>query len=444
VDDDAEVRDALSMILEDTYDVTVVSDGFEALERMGKRRPDLVLLDIMMPEISGFETLERIKSIDSSQSVIIISGVDKAGEAVRAIKEGALDYITKPFEKDVILEKVGEAISRSRPSLSPGRPSHPAFDNIIAQSDKMVEVLNQVQQLDTSKSTVLITGETGTGKELIARALHEVSRRSDQPFEAVNCAAFTRELFESELFGHVKGAFTNAINDKPGKFQLAREGTLFLDEVGEMDMGLQAKILRALQERVIVRVGGTQEIRVHARLIAATNRDLVKEVEEGRFREDLYYRLNVIPLHLPPLRERKGDVELLAEVLVKRLADDMHKPITGLSQEVLVALKRYRWPGNVRELVNVLERAVALADGRKTRLEMEDFGQMFQRQKAAGSTTRLAEALREFEIDLLRQVLERNDYNIMLTAQELGIHRNSVHNKVRQYDIKLKRQGDKG
>jgi two-component system, NtrC family, response regulator PilR len=366
VDDERSMRELLSIVLRrEGYDVVVAADGAAAIDSIRGGAIDVIVCDIRMPDMTGLDVLRRAKAIDPGVDGIFITAFASAETAVEALRLGACDYLTKPFDVDELKLKLRAALDRRRlrrENLALKRTLGQAhrFCDLIGRSPAMEAVFEMIAAVAATSSTVLITGESGTGKELAARAIHFHSLRRDRAFVALNCGALPETLLESELFGHVRGAFTGASAHKKGLLEAAHRGTIFLDEIGDTSLAMQVKLLRVLQERKFRRVGGTDEIDADLRIIAATNRDLLKEVAEGRFREDLYYRINVIPLHLPPLRERREDIALLAQHFVERYAGQLGKPVVGLSKDALSALERYAWPGNVRQLENALERAVAL------------------------------------------------------------------------------------
>ncbi|MGH0037794.1 MAG: sigma-54-dependent transcriptional regulator [Myxococcota bacterium] len=369
VDDEQSMREFLEIFFRrEGYDVTTASDAQTAIVRIENDDFDVVISDMQMPEGSGLDILERVNEIAPETVFIVITAFASTDSAISAMREGAYDYITKPFKVDEIRVTVEKALEkkllatenrRLRTELR-GQVRHRA---IIGNGPSMQRVFDLVAQVADTKTNVLVSGESGTGKELVARAIHDQSDRSARPFVAVNCGAIPENLLESELFGHVKGAFTGAVQTKEGLFETADGGTLFLDEVGELTVPLQVKLLRAIQEKTIRRVGGTTDSRIDVRIISASNRDLQVEVEEGRFREDLYYRLNVIQVELPSLRERTEDIPLLVHHFIEKYADELGKPIEGISDEALERLCSHAFPGNVRELENLIERAVALARG---------------------------------------------------------------------------------
>jgi two-component system, NtrC family, response regulator PilR len=365
-DDERSMRELLSIVLRrEGYDVLIAADGTTAIAAVERGGVDLVICDVRMPDMTGVEVLRRAKALDPDIDGIFITAFASAETAVEALRLGACDYLTKPFDVDELKIKLRQALERrqlQRENLALKRTLGQAhrFCDIIGSSPAIEAVFKLIAAVAATNSTVLITGESGTGKELAARAIHFHSLRRECAFVPLNCGALPETLLEAELFGHVRGAFTGAHANKKGLLEMAERGTIFLDEIADTSLAMQVKLLRVLQERKFRRVGGTDEIDADIRIITATNRDLLKEVAEGRFREDLYYRINVIPVHLPPLRERREDVALLAQHFVDRYARQLGKRVVGLSREALEALERYRWPGNIRELENAMERAVAL------------------------------------------------------------------------------------
>ena len=373
VDDELNLRRVLRAQLErDGYDVHTAEDGEQALSLLREHHIDLVITDLRMPKVDGMELLRRIAATEEAPPVVMITAHGTVDTAVEALKTGAFDYITKPFDQDDVRTIVRKALrtqdlssaEASRPV--PGGPESGRY-GIIGQSAGLMELYTVLDRVADTPTTVLVTGESGTGKELVARALHENSSRRDKPFIKVNCAAIPRDLMESELFGYERGAFTGAVGSKPGRFELASGGTLFLDEIGSIPVEMQVKLLRALQESEFERVGGVKTIRVDVRLVAATNSDLKKEIAAGAFREDLYYRLNVVPMRLPALRERREDIPLLVQHFVKKFDARLRKNVTSIEPEALEVLSNHPWPGNIRELENVIERAVLFCDGAELR-----------------------------------------------------------------------------
>jgi two-component system response regulator PilR (NtrC family) len=366
VDDEPSMREMLRIVLRrDGYDVAVAANGTEAVDALGHEPVDLLISDIRMPDISGVDVLRAAKEINRDIVAIMMTAFASTESAVEAMRLGAVDYFTKPFSMDELRLKVRQhldamKVRQENVLLKRALGTRHEFCNIIGRSEAMLDLFKMIEQIARTNSTVLITGESGTGKDLVARAVHYNSLRRDQPFVALNCGGLPETLLESELFGHMKGAFTGAETNKKGLVEVAERGTIFLDEIGEMNQAMQVKLLRVLQDRRFRRLGGTEEVQADIRVIAATNQDLAKMVADGRFREDLYYRINVIQVHLPPLRDRRDDVLLLADHFLAKYARGVEKSVSGISREAQDLLAAYPWPGNVRELENVIERAVAL------------------------------------------------------------------------------------
>jgi two-component system response regulator PilR (NtrC family) len=366
VDDEASMRDMLRIVLRrDGYDVTVAENGRAAIAALNEQRVDLLLSDIRMPDVTGVDVLRAAKESNRGVVAFMMTAFASTDTAVEAMRLGASDYFTKPFSMDELRLKIRQhlhahQLEEENLLLKRALHSQHSFSSIIGRSAVMVDLFRMIETVSATTSTVLITGESGTGKELVARAVHSHSSRRDRPFVALNCGAVPETLLESELFGHMRGAFTGADTNKKGLIEAAEGGTIFLDEIGEMNATMQVKLLRVLQERRFRRLGGTEETTADIRIIAATNQDLPRLVAEGRFREDLFYRINVIQMHLPPLRDRPEDVPLLAEHFLAKFAEQMRKPVRSISHDALELLERHSWPGNVRELENVIERAVAL------------------------------------------------------------------------------------
>ncbi len=368
-DDERHIADGLQMLLtDDGYEVDVATDGLAAWDLIKSGSFAVVLADLRMPEVDGLELFSRMRENSIGSEMVIITGKGSVDTAKEAMRQGAYDYLEKPLKIDRLRELIPKAVEKyqvkeSNRQLEERLRSLTRFGDLIGQSEEMREIYSTIEAAAPSTATILIVGESGTGKELVARAIHDKSNRRKGPFIAINCAAFPREILENELFGHEKGAFTGAINEKPGCFELANGGTLFLDEVAEMEPDIQVKLLRALEERSFRRLGGKKEISVDIRVVAATNKNIQKAVEDGDLRDDLYHRLAVIPLSLPPLRDRRGDVSILAETFLRRFAEENGKEVDGFAPETLQFINEYRWPGNVRELKNVVERALILARG---------------------------------------------------------------------------------
>ena len=364
-DDEQNLRRVLvAMLKRDGHEVVQAANGLEAIEQLAD--VDVVITDLRMPGADGMDVLRAAAKTHPHVPIIMITAYGSVGQAVEAIKAGAFDYIEKPFEQDSIRTIVDKAIgqaaaNRTAPRQALYQPADPEAlgkYGLVGQSAEMHTIFSVIERVADTPSTVLITGESGTGKELVAKALHEQSSRKNEPFIKINCAAIPKTLMESELFGYEKGAFTGAVSSKPGRFELADSGTLFLDEIGEIPVEMQVKLLRAIQESEFERVGGLKTIKVDVRLITATNRDLEQEIQRGNFREDLYYRLNVVPLQIPPLRKRTGDIPLLVQHIIKKFNERLKKTITGIADDALAALESHNWPGNIRELENVIERTI--------------------------------------------------------------------------------------
>jgi two-component system, NtrC family, response regulator AtoC len=441
VDDEVGIRDSFEAVLSKDYDLLFAGSGPEALRVLSTRDVNLVLLDIRMPGMDGLEVLRRIKELNEQTEVVIVTAVKSLKTAIEAIKLGASDYITKPFDTLDILSLIKRVVEKQELLkevlyLRSEIARDHRFENLVGRNARMQEIYDLVKRIGDNNATVLLNGESGTGKEVLARAIHQQSNRSQRPFIAVNCAAIPAELLESELFGHEKGAFTGAIATKVGKFELATGGTLFLDEIGHMRLDLQAKILRALQEREIERVGGTRTIKIDVRVLAATNRDLKKAIEDGSFREDLYYRLNVVPITLPDLKDRQEDIPLLANHFIQKFAPESNPAIHEISKDAMAILMSHTWPGNVRELENVIERAVTL--GRGPAIEPRDLPP-----NLAGGTNPLERALakeatlEDLEKDYIAMILRRTKGHQIRAASILGIDRRTLYRKIRRFSLKL-------
>ncbi len=443
VDDDPAHRTMLSTLLGGWgYSVTEADDGDTAVDMVHKRPFDLILMDIRMVRLSGPEALKAVKAFNPAIPIIIMTAYSSVQTAVETLKNGAYDYLTKPLDFDELRHSMERAMDHTRLKEENRRlrerlGEHFDRRDIIGRSEAMSRVLETVSQVAPSEATVLITGESGTGKEMIAGAVHFNSPRKDGPFVKINCAAITESLLESELFGHEKGAFTGAHRTKDGRFRQAQHGSLFLDEISEMSMAMQAKLLRVIQERELTRVGGEEVVRVDVRIIAATNKDLLEEIGAGRFREDLYYRLNVVTIHMPPLRDRREDIPLLAQHFLEEFAGRNRKEIKGLTPQAMDSLLRYDWPGNVRELMNVMERAVVLS--RSEYLEQADLPMAGGAEGPSGShpsredepTPRLS--LEEVERAAVLKTMEETAGNKSEAARRLGITRKTLHKKLKKY-----------
>jgi len=430
VDDEEELRHVLrELLLPEGYDVEAVADGKEALRKLEKGLFDFVLCDIRMPNMDGMAFLKGAKKSGFRSPIIMMSAYGTVDTAVEAMKAGAYDYVSKPFKSDEILLTLKKAEEREnlvRENINLKREVRRdfGFDNIIAKSNSILQIFQTIRKIVDYKTTVLILGESGTGKELIAKALHYNGRRRNYPFVTVNCGAIPENLLESELFGHVKGAFTGAIQTKKGLFEEASSGTLFLDEIGELPLVLQVKLLRVLQEDEIRRVGDTRPIKIDVRIVAATVRNLEQEMKRGNFREDLFYRLNVMPIHIPPLRERKEDIPLLVDHFVAKYNDRMGKSIEGLEPKALKQLLEYDWQGNVRELENAIERAMVLT--RTSQILLGDLPNPVQlgysaRGPLLDTDLSIKKAARELEVDLIRRALQKTKGNRTHAAKLLEI-----------------------
>jgi DNA-binding NtrC family response regulator len=447
IDDEPGVRASVKMVLDGVCDVVEAPDGPTGIEIAGNRDVDVCLLDVRLPGMEGIEVLARLKRLDAGLEVVLVTAVRTVRTAVEAMKLGAYDYLTKPFAADDLRGVVNRALERRALHrevryLRDALARHEGFDQLVGRSPAMRRVYELVRQIADTTATVLITGESGTGKEMIARAIHRQGVRRDRPFVAINCAALPAELLESELFGHERGAFTGAHARKLGKFEVAHTGTLLLDEVGTLRVDLQPKILRALQEREIERVGGGRAIRVDVRIVAASNTDLRQAVAAGRFREDLFYRLHVVPIAVPPLRERREDVAPLARHFLAKYARQFGKPVTDLSPGALDALERYHWPGNVRELENIVARSVALTSESVVQLDQIPLDVALAPVEAtAEDQLNLREARHEVERLLILRALDRAGGNQTLAARLLGMHRNTLLVKLAQLGLRAPEAG---
>ncbi len=431
VDDESVVRESLThWFTEEGYEVEGSESAADALNRLASREYDLVIADIRMPGMDGLELLEKIRQEQLDTEVIVMTGYASVETAVRALKAGAFDYITKPFDPDELSSIVRNAmdknkLKRENRMLRSQLEESDFSSELIGQSDAMRRVRDQIETVAGVDSTVLLLGESGTGKELVARAVHRHSPRRFQPMVVVHCGALTETLMESELFGHEKGAFTGAQYRKKGKFEAAAGGSIFLDEIGDISLKTQTDLLRVLQEREIVRVGGNQTIKVDFRVIAATNRDLPEMVKEGRFRTDLYYRLNVFTIQMPPLRDRQGDIPLLATFFLEKYSKQMNRKFTGFDRAALDKLSGYHWPGNVRELENMIERAVVV--GREPIVKMPDIALAIDAPESSDMT------LETIERKHIEKVLADLNWNQTRAARALGIDRVTLYHKVRRY-----------
>ena len=455
VDDEEIVLRSCQRILRgEDYAIDVANDGFEALAMIGDKDYDVLVLDIMMPKMDGIEVLRRVKESRPDIEVLMITGLNEIGTAVKAMKLGAFDYLPKPFEPDDLKQAVARAFERRhrmRQGQEPeaGSSANYQFENIIGDSPAMQRVFRLVAHCAPTNSTVMLRGESGTGKEVIARAIHYNSLRKDGPFVAVDCTSLSENLLESELFGHVKGSFTGATEHKKGLFEIASGGTLFLDEIGNISLTTQAKLLRFIEEREFKAVGGTGVKKVDIRLITATNKDLEAMVADGKFRDDLYYRINVFPILIPPLRERREDIPLLARHFLQRFNRDLQHPSSELSAAAMNLLTNYGWPGNVRELENVIQRAVILAGGDVIRqghlaniidalpqveLDVPRTGEELKQIKKIARQKSVESVEKQFVLGALK----RNGWNVTRAAEETGMQRSNFQAMMAKYDIRIR------
>ena len=442
VDDEEDLRLGLAETLQgEGHQVETAGDGWRALEQAKARHFDLVLVDLKMPGPDGMIVLDQLKQLSPETLVVMITGHATVESAVAAMRLGAYDYLSKPFKLDQVRLVVRRAVEQKRLADENRRlrqevEHYQRFEQIVGKSSCMQELFRAIEKAAPTNSTVLVCGETGTGKDLVARALHQRSPRAKGPLVSISCGAIPEALLESELFGHAKGAFTGAHADRKGVFESAEGGTLFLDEIGDLPLPMQVKLLRALQEREIQRLGETRTRKVDVRLVAATHRDLRQEMQQGRFREDLYYRLDVISVVVPPLRQRREDIPLLVEHFLRKYNPEMGKALRGASPEALALLMRYNWPGNVRELQNAIERAVILQDG--SQLQPEDFplGRTGQAPATTEPTGELV-SLEELERRHILWVLRQTDNHQSRAAQILGIGRRTLYRKLREYGLDL-------
>ncbi len=450
IDDEAEIRESLQTLLElEGYDVEAAVDGTDGLLHLGDRPFDLVLLDLALPDRNGIEVLQEIRARDPQLAVIMITAYGTVENAVLAMQGGAANFIQKPWDNEKLLADVRAAVARRRAEeeniqLKRALKQRYNFENIVGKSEPMLRIFDLVSQVAASRSTVLLQGESGTGKELIAKAIHLNSPRADRAFVPVNAGSMPADLLESTLFGHVKGAFTSAIASKKGLFEVADRGTLFLDEIGTMNLDTQSKILRVLQDRKFMHLGGIHEVQVDVRIIAATNVDLKQLVREGRFREDLFYRLNVISVDLPPLRRRREDIPLLVDFFLKKYAQENQRPVRDLSPETLRPLVNYSWPGNVRELENVIERAVVLSVGPCIGPELlpdhiagrgSSLPVLEHRPDAS-----LFDIVEECERRIILEMLEKCNWNQTEAAERFRVPLSTLNQKIKRLNIEIKKR----
>jgi DNA-binding NtrC family response regulator len=438
IDDEESMRaGCMQTLAENGYRVQAVENGHMGLEKASRESFDVILLDLRMPGISGMEVLKKLKENDPDCFVIVITAYGTIDSAVEAMKQGAYDFLTKPFTPEALNSIVKRAVDNRLRALEDACVTL-ALDQemlsktIIGQSDEIAKLVALVKKVAPTNSTVLITGKTGVGKELVAQTIHRLSNRADKPFVTVDCGVLVESLFESEMFGHTKGSFTGAIETTQGKFELANGGTVFLDEVANISINMQARLLRVIEEREISKVGGLGKINVDVRIIAATNKDLLKEIDEGRFREDLFYRLNVVPINIPPLKERRQDISVLAKYFLKKFNQQKKRAVTRISAEAMRSLEMYDWPGNVRELRNTIERSIITCEGK-----VIEFNDLSFNESAITVNTNLSEQghLAEIEKERISKVLKQFDGHKTKAAEYLGINRKTLREKIRKYKI---------
>src|SRR5450432_1449987 len=450
IDDEAEIRESLQTLLElEGYAVDTAGTGEEGLTRIGQNTYDLVLLDLALPDRDGMDLLAELRTHDAQFSVIMITAYGTVENAVKAMQAGAANFVQKPWDNEKLLADVRAAVARHRAEeeniqLKRAMKQRYNFENIVGKSEPMLKIFDLIAQVAPSRSTVLIQGESGTGKEVVAKAIHLYSQRKDQPFVPVNTGFMPGDLLESTLFGHVKGAFTSAIASKKGLFEVADKGTLFLDEIGTMGMETQAKLLRVLQEKKFMHLGGVQEITVDVRILAATNVDLRQQVKEGHFREDLFYRLNVINIDLPPLRQRKEDIPLLVDHFLKKYSEENERPLRRIASESLRALVNHSWPGNVRELENVMERAVVLSNATEIGMDLLP-DHIANRQELIplmdhSSDASLFDILEECERRILVSMLEKCNWNQTEAAERFRVPLSTLNQKIKRLSIEIKKK----
>ncbi len=450
IDDEAAIRESLQTLLElEGYEVEAAASGEEGLARLGDRPFDLVLLDLALPDRNGLDLLSEIRVLDPQLSVIMITAYGTVENAVRAMQSGAANFIQKPWDNEKLLADVRAVVGRRKAEeeniqLKRALKQRYNFENIVGKSEPMLKIFDLVAQVAPSRSTILLQGESGTGKELIAKAVHLNSSRRDRPFVPVNTGSMPADLLESTLFGHVKGAFTSAIASKKGLFEVADKGTLFLDEIGTMSLDTQSKILRVLQDRRFMHLGGVQEIQVDVRIIAATNIDLRQLVREGKFREDLFYRLNVITIDLPPLRQRKEDIPLLVSYFLEKYASENQRAARRMTTEALRPMVAYSWPGNVRELENVVERAVVLSSGVDIGPELlpdhiAGRGTLFPMLETRGDAS-LFDIMEECERHIIVDMLEKCNWNQTEAAERFHVPLSTLNQKIKRLNIEIKKK----
>ena len=447
VDDERNIRSGLSIAFEDEdFDTLEAENGEVAWNIINKKSVDLVITDLRMPVLSGYDLLKRISSTFPTLPVIVLTGHGTIEDAVKAMQDGAIDFFTKPVDLDHIILTARKALQNSKileqnrrltEEITTLKQKVQARGTIIGKSEKLTNMMSLIEQVAPTRASVLVTGESGVGKELVADALHRLSDRKDGPFIKVHCASLSSNLLESELFGHEKGAFTGAVSQKKGRFELADGGTIFLDEIGEIDSATQVKILRVLQEREFERVGGTETVKVDVRIVAATNRDLLDEVKKGNFREDLYYRLNVVHIEVPPLRERKEDIPLLMSSFLEEFNREDNRAIEGFSPAARKAMYAYSWPGNIRQLRNTIESAVVTCRGKV--IDTGDLPEQIVAENRAGEVSiRLGVTLSEAERTVIMSTLDFCEGNKTKASEMLGIGRKTLHRKLEEYNVEDK------
>ena len=447
VDDERNIRSGLSIAFEDEdFDTLEAENGEVAWNIINKKSVDLVITDLRMPVLSGYDLLKRISSTFPTLPVIVLTGHGTIEDAVKAMQDGAIDFFTKPVDLDHIILTARKALQNSKileqnrrltEEITTLKQKVQARGTIIGKSEKLTKMMSLIEQVAPTRASVLVTGESGVGKELVADALHRLSDRKDGPFIKVHCASLSSNLLESELFGHEKGAFTGAVSQKKGRFELADGGTIFLDEIGEIDSATQVKILRVLQEREFERVGGTETVKVDVRIVAATNRDLLDEVKKGNFREDLYYRLNVVHIEVPPLRERKEDIPLLMSSFLEEFNREDNRTIEGFSPAARKAMYAYSWPGNIRQLRNTIESAVVTCRGKV--IDTGDLPEQIVAENRAGEVSiRLGVTLSEAEKTVIMSTLDFCEGNKTKASEMLGIGRKTLHRKLEEYNVEDK------
>lgn len=447
VDDELQIRTILKLLLkEEGYLTRSADNGYKAIQLAHEFRPDLILMDQKMPGLDGIDTMAKIREQYPGQTIIIITAHGAISLAVDAIKKGAYDYIEKPFDNDKLLILIRRALEHNRmyselSRLKDSMHKRYAFENIIGQSKGMKQVIEQVKCVCETDATVLLLGESGVGKEVIANAIHYNSQRKDKPLISVNCGAIPALLIESELFGYEKGAFTDAKETKPGKFEQANEGTIFLDEIAELPLDNQVKLLRILEEKKVTRLGGKKSIPVNFRLISATNQDLEELIKQGKFRLDLFYRLNIFPIIIPPLRERKDDIPLLVDFFIHKFNKQLHLNIENISQQAIGCLEKFNWPGNIRDLENAIQSSAILSQGTSIReehlpLRIRGYGALDSVTEVKGSLDEKVKKINsQVEKELILDALRSCNYNRTKTAEYLKISRKTLFNKMRQYNI---------